>query len=250
LPEAGIHFLPAFFEEYLLLNEGENGQILLQDLETGTGIIINYFRCNAANPNRNCKGLVEMFSQTAAHSFVTANGDTYYKQSEVNSWFVANGDWWGIFINDVPEESVMKLKDLIVFANGKVMKNWLDFSAPRICQNAEEKLQKIVKSSFTLKQEGLVALIQGQGLTHSVECSVQVDFSLPQKGVLLSLTLGNVSSLTGTVTSGEKKADNTPTSPVSSSGEVLVPTAPLVRDPTVAQFPLNIEKGLTYTSSR
>jgi hypothetical protein len=162
LLQAGVHFLPAFFEEYLLLNEGENGQILIQDLETNEEIAINYFRCNAANPDRNCKGLKDTFAQTAARSFVTANGDTYYKQSEVNSWFVANGDWWGIFINDVPEETVMKLKDLIVFANEKVMKNWVDFAASRICQNAEEKLQKLTSSTFSLKQEGLVATLKGQ----------------------------------------------------------------------------------------
>lgn len=162
LLQAGVHFLPAFFEEYLLLNEGENGQILIQDLDTNEEIAINYFRCNATNPDRNCKGLKDTFSQTTARSFVTANGDTYYKQSEVNSRFVANGDWWGIFINDVPEETVMKLKDLIVFANARVMKNRLDFSAPRICQNAEEKLQKLTNSSFSLKQEGLVATLKGQ----------------------------------------------------------------------------------------
>jgi hypothetical protein len=148
-----MHFLPAFFEEYLLLNEGENGQILIQDLETDQEIAINYFRCNVANPNRNCKGLVDTFSQTSARSFVTSNGDTYYKQSEVNSRFIANGDRWGVFINDVPEDTIMKLKDLIVFANAHVMKNWMDFSALRICQNADEKLQKITSSNITLKQE-------------------------------------------------------------------------------------------------
>lgn len=186
LPAAGVHFLPAFFEYYLLLNEGENGQILIQDLETDQEIVLNYFRCNASDPNRNCKGLVDTFSQTAARSFVTANGDTYYKQAEVNSRFVVNGDRWGIFINDVPEEMVMKLKDLIVFANDSVMKNWLNFSAPRVCQNTTEKLQKITSSAITLKQEGLIATIEGKGYSHDVNCSVLVDFSLPAKGTLLS----------------------------------------------------------------
>jgi hypothetical protein len=150
---AGILFLPEFFENYLLLNDGENGQILIQDLDTDEEIVLNYFRCNANDPNRNCKGLVDTFTETSAKSFVTANGDTYYKQSEVNSWFVANGDWWGMFINDVPEETVFALKDLMVFTNARVMKNWMDFASSRICQTTEEKLQRVTSSAITLKQE-------------------------------------------------------------------------------------------------
>jgi hypothetical protein len=255
LLQAGVHFLPAFFEEYLLLNEGENGQILIQDLDTNEEITINYFRCNAANPDRNCKGLEETFSQTAARSFVTANGDTYYKQGEVNSRFVANGDWWGIFINDVPEETVMKLKDVIVFANARVMKNWLDFSAPRICQNTEEKLQKLTNSTFSLKQEGLVATLKGQGISHTIECSIQVDFSLPTKGVLLSLTVGNDNLPVDSgveVSSGvsSPETNDSSASSASSDDDSVTITPAVVWDPTVTQFPLNIEKGLTYTSSR
>jgi hypothetical protein len=181
LLSAGILFLPEFFEQYLLLNEGENGQIQIQNLDTEQEIVLHYFRCNAADPNRNCKGLVETFSQTAARSFVTANGDTYYKQSEVNSWFIANGDWWGIFINDVPEETVFALKDLIVFANTNVMKNRMNFTPFRVCQNTEEKLQRVTTSSIALKQEGLIATIKGEGITHELDCVVSVDFSLPTK---------------------------------------------------------------------
>jgi hypothetical protein len=38
----------------------------------------------------------------------------------------------------------------------------------------------------------LIAEIKGQGATHTLECSVLVDFSLPAKGALLSLTQGNL----------------------------------------------------------
>ena len=79
--------------------------------------MINYFRCNAADPNRNCKWLAETFANNSAQSFVTSEWDVYYKQSEVQSRFVANGEWWGIFINDVADDVVYQLKDLIKFAN-------------------------------------------------------------------------------------------------------------------------------------
>jgi hypothetical protein len=197
LLQAGIHFLPAFFEEFLLLNEGENGEIKISDLETDQELTLNYFRCNPSNPDKNCKGLVTTFSNSATRSFTTANGDSYYKLNEANSRFVANGDRRGVFINDIPEETVMKLKDLIVFVNAKVMKDRVNFAAPRICQNTEEKLQTIASSSLALKQEGLVASIQGQGLSHRLECSVQVDFSLPTKGKLLTLTTSDTLTTTG-----------------------------------------------------
>lgn len=221
---------------------------MIQDLDTDQEIVLNYFRCNASNPDKNCKGLVDTFSQTSAKSFVTSNGDTYYKQSEVNSWFVANGDRWGVFINDVPEEIVMKLKDVIVFANEKVIKNWISFSSSRVCQNAVEKLQKVTESSLMLKQEGLIANLKGVGVSHPVTCSVLVDFSLPNKGKLLEFTVSN-EGLAPVVEPEVVVSSGSSESAVTGKNEVQV-ISPVVWDPNVEQFPLNIEKGLSYSSSR
>ncbi|MDR3168306.1 MAG: hypothetical protein LBU27_00650 [Candidatus Peribacteria bacterium] len=249
LLQAGIHFLPAFFEEFLLLNEGENGEIKISDLETDQKLSLNYFRCNPSNPDKNCKGLVNTFSNSATRSFTTANGDTYYKLNEANSRFVANGDRRGIFINDIPEETVMKFKDLIVFVNAKVMKDRVNFAAPRICQDTNEKLQTISSSSLALKQEGLVASIQGQGVAHNLDCSVQVDFSLPTKGKLLSLTTSNITTTTGNTTTGTITTGTTTTPSLSGESNTKTPdgststiTTPIEWNPNVAQFPLNEEK--------
>jgi hypothetical protein len=58
----------------------------------------------------------------------------FYKQSEVQSWFVANGNRWGVFINDVSDDEVFKLKDLIKFANERNMNEWIKSRAMKICQ--------------------------------------------------------------------------------------------------------------------
>ena len=247
---AGIHFLPAFLEEFMLLNEGENWEIRIQDLDTEQEISVNYFRCNSANPDKNCKGLVETFAQTSARSFVTSNGDTYYKLSETNSWFVANGDWWGVFINDVPEDTVMKLKDLMVFANERVMKNWVDFASTRVCQSGEEALQLISDYSFSLKQEGLVATLKGQGRSHSLECTVLIDFSLPQKGQLISLSIEGALPSVEETSSPEPVVQDIPVVDLDTSTSETNTSSSQERNPDVAQFPLNIERGLVYTSSR
>jgi hypothetical protein len=54
--------------------------------------------------------------------------------SEAQSRFVANGDWWGIFINDVADDLVFELKDLVKFANEKNMNEWIKSRAMKICQ--------------------------------------------------------------------------------------------------------------------
>ena len=44
MSKAGIQFLPGFFDEYLLRNDGENGQILIENIETWEQIAMDYFR--------------------------------------------------------------------------------------------------------------------------------------------------------------------------------------------------------------
>jgi len=265
-PSAWLQFLPSFFDKYLLLNEGENGEFLIQNLDTNQQFTLEYFRCNESDPNKNCKGFVDLFSQSS-RSFVTANGDVYYKQSEVNSWFVSNGNRWGIFINDVSEEEVMQLKDYIVFANEKIMKNWLDFAATRICQDDEESLKTITDSQFTLKQSGLVATISGEGTKHLLTCEIKVDFSLPKKGELISLSKNGEKvqivpeekeEKIETPSKKEEKSDSSSKEPSETESKTPSQEEPskseeptwqeqlTQRNPNVPQFPINPEKGLKY----
>ena len=188
---AWIQFLPNFFDEYVLLNEWENGEIRIQNIESWKEIVLNYFRCNQSDPNRNCKWLSETFSNNNAQSFVTSEGDVYYKQSEAQSRFVANGDWWWIFINDVSDDTVFQLKDLIKFANEKNLNEWIKSRAMKICQSSEEKLQKINNSEISLKQEWLIVTVSGDGIEKQMTCQILVDFSLPLKWELQSLTIGD-----------------------------------------------------------
>ena len=186
---AWIQFLPSFFDEYVLLNEWENGEIRLQNIESGKEIVLNYFRCNPSDPNKNCKWLSETFANNSAQSFVTSEWDVFYKQSEVQSWFVANGDRWGIFINDVSDDVIFELKDLIKFANEKNMNEWIKSRAMKICQWSWEKLQKINNSEINLKQEWLIVTVSWDWMEKQMTCQILVDFSLPTKWKLQSLTI-------------------------------------------------------------
>ena len=175
----------------MLLNEWENGEIRIQNIESGEEFKLSYFRCNPSDPNRNCKGLNEVFANNNAQSFVTSEWDVYYKQSEVQSWFVSNGNRWGIFMDNIPDDVIFELKDLIKFANEKNMNEWIKSRAMKICQSNEEKLQKINNSEISLKQEWLIVTVSGDGIEKQMTCQILVDFSLPSKWELQSLTIGD-----------------------------------------------------------
>jgi len=247
---AWIQFLPSFFDEYVLLNDWENGEIQIQNIESWEEIVIDYFRCNASDPNKNCKWLSETFANNAAQSFVTSEWDIYYKQSEVQSWFVANGDRWGIFINDVPDDVVFELKDLIKFANQTNMNEWLKSRAARICQWSWEKMQNIQDSNIALKQEWLVVTISGEWKEKQMECQILVDFSLPMKGVLQSLTIWweNIESESD-LESSEVETGDAMEEIQNLPPETQVEMVSTEWNPNVEQFPIKSD-WLKYSSSR
>jgi len=244
---AWIQFLPNFFDEYVLLNEGENGEIRIQNIETGKEFTLNYFRCNPSDPNRNCKWLSDTFASNNAQTFVTSEWDVFYKQSEVQSWFVANWDRWGIFIDEVPDDVVFELKDLIKFANEKNMNEWIKSRAMKICQWEWEKLQKINNSEINLKQEWLIVTVSGDWIEKQMTCQILVDFSLPTKWELQSLTIWDdiVISEDSEVKEEETRTDEVNQEEKKEEGQISATAL----DINVPQFPIK-EEWLEYKSTR
>ena len=240
---AWIQFLPSFFDEYVLLNEWENGQIRIQNIETEKEVVLDYFRCNPSDPNKNCKWLNDAFANNNAQSFVTSEGDTYYKLSETQTWFVANWDWWWVFINDVSDDIVFELKDLIKFANEKNINEWIKSRAASICQWEWEKMQKINNSEINLKQEWLIVTVSGDGMEKQMTCQILVDFSLPTKWKLQSLTIwGDVVVSNETWSTEKIKTEMT-------WNIVEAPISATSLDTNVPQFPVK-EEWLVYKSAR
>ena len=249
---AGIQFLPSFFDKYVLLNEWENWQILLQNIESWEEISLDYFRCNSSDPNRNCKWLAEIFANNSAQSFVTSEWDVYYKQSEVQSWFVANWDWRGVFINDVSDDVIYELKDLIKFANEKNMNEWIRSRAMKICQWSWEKLQNVNHSDINLKQEWLVVTVSWDWLEKQMICQILVDFSLPKKWELKSLILWDDVVVEENIDEESKDLgwENLSWNVEHDELNQVVLTSDFVLDTSVSQFPLKEEWWLVYNSTR
>ena len=239
---AWVQFLPSFFDEYVLLNEWENGEIHIQNVETEKEVVLNYFRCNPSDPSRNCKWLIESFENNHAQSSSNYEWDIYYRQSE-NQWFVANGDWWWIFINNVSEDEVYKLKDLIKFANEKNINEWIKSRAASICQWEWEKMQKINNSEINLKQEWLIVTVSWDGMEKQMTCQILVDFSLPEKWKLQNLTIWDTVVVSSETWSVEEQ--NTQIT----WDIVEAPISATALDTNVPQFPIK-EEWLEYKSSR
>lgn len=244
---AGIQFLPSFFDEYVLLNEWENWEIRIQNIETGKEIKLNYFRCNPADPNRNCKWLSETFANNNAQSFVTSEWDVYYKQSEVQSRFIANGEWWGIFIDEVPDDVIFELKDLIKFANEKNMNEWIKSRAMKICQWEWEKLQKINNSEINLKQEWLIVTVSWDWIEKQMTCQILVDFSLPTKWELQSLTIWD--DVVVSEEPEEKTEEENKNEEIVQEEKDEWQISAVAFDTNVPQFPIK-EEWLIYKSAR
>ena len=247
LMQAWIQFLPSFFDEYVLLNEWENGEIRIQNIETWKEIVLNYFRCNSSDPNRNCKWLSETFANSSAQSFVTSEWDVYYKQNEAQSWFVSNGDRWWIFINDVSDDIVFELKDLMKFANKKNMDGWIKNRAMRICQWSWEKMQNILNSEISLKQEWLIVTVSWNGIEKQMTCQILVDFSLPAKWILQSLTIWDEVVIQEEIVEQSQEIQNE--SPLQSEEKPSHIADNSQFDTNVAQFPIK-EEWLVYNSNR
>lgn len=247
---AWIQFLPSFFEEYVLLNDWENGEIRIQNIETEKEIVLDYFRCNSSDPNKNCKGLNETFANNNAQSFVTSEWDVYYKMSESQSRFVSNWNRWWVFINDVSDDVIFELKDLIKFANEKNINEWIKSRAASICQWDGEKMQKINNSEINLKQEWLIVTVSWDGMEKQMTCQILVDFSLPEKWKLQSLTIWDAVVISNETWSNEEQKEETNVieAPISATSlDTNVPQIPIKKECLES---LDREDCLKYKSTR
>ncbi len=229
----------------MLINEGEGGQIRFSALqgEDEKEYVINYFKCTPGVSDKDCKALQSTFSQNSPRSITTSNGITYYKSNLTNSRFANNNNRWGIMINDTPEDVIKLLKDDILLVNDKTLHERVKSAAPRLCQQNDEKLQSITKTDYLVKNEGLVANIIGKSQNYEISCSILIDLGLPAKGKISSFSIGktiNSEPTTGT------SSDNV-TQQQTSENKVV---SQISWNPNVPQFPINIEKSLTYKSSR
>ncbi|MFA7298124.1 MAG: hypothetical protein WC010_00555 [Candidatus Absconditabacterales bacterium] len=231
ISQAGIYLPAEFGQKYAVLNQGENGFIKLQNLVTNQIILVSYFTCKKTDPNKNCTQLQQNIGSSAEKTFSTSNGDKLYKLEGVTSWFFSNNGYYGYFINDVPEQEVIDVTNAFILPNENYVQNNLLSKLQTLCTDGTTSLMQITTSALGMDLNGLIINIQGPTADGSATCKLFIDPSQAAGGTKLSYI------------------SNT-TNPVPDTTTTTTTLTPTNLDTSVKQFPINLEKAMTFTSNR
>ncbi len=229
-------YLPADFStKYTLLNRWENGVLRFQNTVTNQIIPVSYFTCKASDPNKHCTQLQQNISSTAEKSFSTSYWVTAYKLEGITSWFFTNGSTYGYFINDVADQEVQDLVNAFILPTEYYIKNTRLSKMESLCGDDVTSLMQITSYTLSVDTNGLVITLQWPTEDGSASCKLFIDPSQ-------ALWATKISYITNT-------ASTTTTTSSSTDSSSFVASTPDF-DTSVKQFPIDLEKALTFTSSR
>ncbi len=229
ISQAGIYLPADFGQQYTLLNQWENGVLKVQNIVSNQIISVSYFACKKTDPNKNCSQLQQNIWTSAEKTVSTSRGDKLYKLEWVTSWFFSNNDFYGYFINDVPEQEVIDLANAFILPNEYYIQNTLLSRIQTLCTDGTTSLAQVTTHALGMDLNGLILNLQGTTSDGTATCKVFVDPSQAAGGTKISY-ISNTLSL--------------------ASGATSPSTSPTVSiDTSVKQFPINLEKTMVFTSS-
>jgi len=234
LPNIWIYLPPSFFEEYSIVSTGKN-VFEVKSLISNENIKIDYFLCKKWDINNDCKKLSSNFANSNEKTFSTQYGTTFYKLAEVDSWFFANQELFGYFINNVPEQEVIKLTSYLTLPNNEYVKNMIEPQISSICKQWNIVMNQIIKSNLILEQSRLFVIFIGNWEKWTVECKLELDLSLPSWGTIKSFNYKEI-DLSGSIQNETPLLDTT--------------AKPTSMNTDIKQFPISLEKALVFTSGR
>jgi len=231
ISQAGIYLPAEFGASYTLLNQWENGVLKVQNIVTNQIIQISYFACKKTDPNKNCSQLQQNIWASAEKTVSTSYGATLYKLEWVTSWFLTNGNFYGYFINDIPEEEVVNVVNAFILPTAYYVQNTMLSNIQWLCTDGFTSLMQVTTHSLGVDLNWLIVNIQWPTADGSATCKVFIDPSQAAGGTKISY----ISNTTN------------PTSDDTTS--TTITTIPTI-DTSVKQFPINLDKTMTFTSSR
>lgn len=237
LPKVWMYFDENFFEKYSLINEWNGSVIKIKELESSQIIEIQYFKCDANSLNENCDKLVQNIWWQASQNFVDSYWNKYYKQSWLESWFFTNWIYW-YFINELQDSYVKNLSKYVVLVNQKFVEKNVSKNVSKLCVKWDSILKNIVKWELKLQSAKLVYLVNWNDWNEAeISCQLEIDPLLTDGAKLISMDVKWWNSEAWNE-DNEEWNDNTEWQKTTDW------------NPNVAQFPINLEKKMTFTSSR
>lgn len=236
ISNAAIYLPSEFSQKYILLNQWENGVLKVKNLVTNQVLQVSYFVCKKSDPNKDCDQLQKNISASAEKKISTAYAANLYKLEWVSSRYFSNGNNYGYFINDIPEEEVVAFVHAIVLPTEYYIKNTLLSKIQTLCTDGDSSLTKVLSQTSSVDLNGLVVNLQWPTFDWSASCKLFIDPSLAAGAI-------KISYITNTMTSWdeENNKDEDEKTSVPSFSDI---------DSSVKQFPINLEKVLSFTSNK
>lgn len=235
LANIGIYLDSEFFQKYSLLNEWEWWILKIKNSETNEIINLSYFLCSSSDNNKNCERFNQIFVQSNAEKFIDTYGISYYKQTETQSRFFSNDSLFWYFINDVNDSLTKDLIKYIQIINKSFIEKNILNKIDILCRESGNWIKKIDETSISLKNQELFVDIKWNNESESFECKLKINPNLKNMATLVELkSLWEI-----------EKQDTNDNSENKDKIEVNYD-----RDSDVPQFPINLEKALTFTSRK
>lgn len=246
LPKLWLYFGEDFFEKYSLVNEWDGSTLKIKDLETNIIYTINYFKCNTSNNSENCNHLNNLYSQSSSKKFVDKYWVNYYKDSEVNSRFFSNDSLFGYKINDTDESFVKDVSILMTIVNKNFAEKNILPKAKSLCTANHSNMEKVNKSEFSYKDWNFFYNLEWNDINdNTITCELKINPSLSSLAQVESVEIINKEEINQSE-EWDKETTETwnKTEPDNKEQQAYI------WDTDVEQFPINLDKKLTFTSSR
>lgn len=246
LPKLWLYFGEDFFEKYSLVNEWDGSTLKIKDLETNIIYTINYFKCNTSNNSENCNHLNNLYSQSSSKKFVDKYWVNYYKDSEVNSRFFSNDSLFGYKINDTDESFVKDVSTLMTIVNKNFAEKNILPKAKSLCTANHSSMEKVNKSEFSYKDWNFFYNLEWNDINdNTITCELKINPSLSSFAQVESVEIINKEE-----TSQSEEWNKETTETWSKTEPDNKEQQAYIWDTDVEQFPINLDKKLTFTSSR
>ena len=246
LPKLWLYFGEDFFEKYSLVNEWDGSTLKIKDLETNIIYTINYFRCNTSNNSENCNHLNNLYSQSSSKKFVDKYWVNYYKDSEVNSRFFSNDSLFGYKINDTDESFVKDVSTLMTIVNKNFAEKNILPKVKSLCTANHYNMEKVNKSEFSYKDWNFFYNLEWNDINdNTITCELKINPSLSSFAQVESVEIINKEE-----TSQSEEWNKETTETWSKTEPDNKEQQAYIWDTDIEQFPINLDKKLTFTSSR